>query len=220
MTQQQTLVRTVGSVMTRNPVAVAPSTRFKDIVELFAERGISAVPVVSATGAVVGVVSEVDLLRNRRRWLRGRRRQRARQGDMGRLTAAELMTSPVITLRSDATLAEAAGKLAASGRRRIFVVDDGRLVGVLARRDVLNVFRRPDKEIRAEIEHEVFERQIMAPVQSVRVSVDGGVVLLTGQLPWRSDIDTAVSLISEIPGVIDVRNRLAYVFDDRRRHQR
>jgi CBS domain-containing protein len=216
MTQQRTLVRTVGAVMTRNPVAVSPSTRFKDIVELFADRGISAVPVVSATGAIVGVVSEADLLRNRHRAVRGRRRRRARHVDISRLTAGELMSSPAVTVRSSATLAEAAGKLAASGRRRLFVVDGGRLVGVLARRDVLSVFRRPDHEICAEIEHEVIERQIMAPVQSVRVSVDGGVVLLTGQLPWRSDIDTAVSLISEIPGVIDVKNRLVCVFDDSR----
>jgi CBS domain-containing protein len=216
MTQQRTLVRTVGAVMTRNPVAVSPSTRFKDIVELFAERGISAVPVVSATGAIVGVVSEADLLRNRHRAIRGRRRQRAKNSDIGRLTAGELMSSPAVTVRSDATLAEAAGKLATSGLRRLFVVDDDRLVGVLARRDVLSVFRRSDQEICAEIEREVFERQIMAPAQLVRVSVDGGVVLLTGQLPWRSDIETAISLIAEIPGVIDVKNRLVCVFDDRR----
>jgi CBS domain-containing protein len=216
MTQQQTPVRTVGAVMTRNPVAVSPSTRFKDIVELFAERGISAVPVVSATGAIVGVVSEADLLRNRHRAIRGRRRQRAKNSDIGRLTAGELMSSPAVTVRSDATLAEAAGKLATSGLRRLFVVDDDRLVGVLARRDVLSVFRRSDQEICAEIEREVFERQIMAPAQLVRVSVDGGVVLLTGQLPWRSDIETAISLIAEIPGVIDVKNRLVCVFDDRR----
>jgi CBS domain-containing protein len=208
---EQLTAMTVASVMTRDPVAVSPHSSFKDIVELIADRGLSAVPVVSATGIVMGVVSEADLVRNRQH--RGRRRRSARLRDAGRLTAVELMTSPVFTVSSDTTLGRAGRVLADRGRRQLFVVDEGRLVGVLARRDLLNVLRRPDKEICAEIEHEVFEQRLPAPAHSVWVSVDAGVVLLTGQLPGRSDIATAVALIGEIPGVIDIKDRLLCAAD-------
>jgi CBS domain-containing protein len=209
MTEQLTAM-TVASVMTRDPVAVSPHSSFKDIVELIADRGLSAVPVVSATGIVVGVVSEADLLRNRQHG--ARRPGSARPRDAGRLTAVELMTSPAVTVSSDTTLGRAGRVLADCGRRQLFVVDEGRLVGVLARRDVLSVLRRPDKEICAEIEREVFER-LAAPAQSVRVSVNAGVVLLTGQLPGRGDIESAMALIDEIPGVIDIKDRLLCGFE-------
>ena len=79
------------------------------------------------------------------------------------------------------------------------------------------VFRRPDNEIRAEIEHEVFERHLMTPLHSVHVSVDRGVVLLTGRVPWRSDIDAALVMIAEVAGVVDIKDRLVCVYDDQRR---
>lgn len=194
-------VTTVASVMTPHPVTVTPHTPFKRILELLADRAIGAVPVVSATGAVVGVVAETDLLRT------GRPAGHRHGPDSSRLTAGELMTSPAITVVSDLSLARAVRTMLESGRRQLFVVDGGRLVGVLARRDVLRVFLRPDKEIRADIERDVF-----AAARSVRVSVDGGIVQLTGRLPWRADIDEAVARIAEIPGVIDIKDRLVCDF--------
>ena len=182
---------TVASVMTPNPAAVRPHTPFKEIVELLAQRAIGAVPVVSATGRVVGVVSEADLLADRR-------------ARCSRWTASELMTSPAATVRSDAPLAGAARRLAESGGRQLFVVDDGRLVGVLARRAVLSVFLRPDKEIRAEIERMIGAR----PERSVLVSVEEGLVQLTGRLHARGELPAAA--IAAIPGVVDVRDRVRY----------
>jgi CBS domain-containing protein len=211
MTAQLTAT-TVASVMTANPVAVHPHTSFKDILELLVDRAIGAVPVVSATGFVVGVVSEADLLRIGRK----SRRRHDRCLDPSRLTARHLMTSPAITVRSDATLAHAARTLADSGKRQLFVVDDGRLVGALSRRAVLSLFLRPDKDIRAEAECAIFGSPNAVPQPSVRVSVDRGVVQLTGWLPWRTDIDTAVARIADIPGVIAVKDRVVCTFDDRR----
>lgn len=202
------LATTVASVMTTNPVAVRPHTPFKDILKLLADHAIGAVPVVSATGIVVGMVSEADLLPTRRR---SRRQRRNRQRH--RLTAGELMTSPAITVRSDTTLADAARVLAKPGRRQVFVVDDGRLVGALTRQDVLSPFLRPDKEIRAEVEHEIFTEPTAVAEPAIRVSVEKGVVQLTGSLPRRADIDTAVGRIAAIPGVIDIRDRVMCTLD-------
>ncbi|MFD1050052.1 CBS domain-containing protein, partial [Kibdelosporangium lantanae] len=54
---------TVAAVMTKDPVTVTPETKFKDIVAVLSQHGISAVPVVRSDGTPVGVVSETDLTR-------------------------------------------------------------------------------------------------------------------------------------------------------------
>ena len=182
---------TVAAVMTYDPAAVAPHTPFKDILDLLTDRAINAVPVVSASGRVLGVVSEVDLLRNRAHPGRHAR---------GRLTAIELMTSPVVTVTRDTPLAEAMRKLVDTGYRQLFVLDRERLIGAVSRTDVLGVYRRPDKEIQAEIEHEILDG-----AASVRVSVDHGVVLLTGHR--TADLDSVVARIHQIPNVIDLKER-------------
>jgi CBS domain-containing protein len=194
MTAQLTKT-TVASVMTPDPVAVNPHTPFKEILELLADRAIGAVPVLSATGAVVGVVSEADLLRAPRRG--------------ARLSAGELMRSPAPVVRPDTALADAARMVRTCGR--VFVVDAGRLVGVLARHDVLSTLLRPDKEIQVEV-----EREVIGSAPSVRVGVDEGIVLLTGRLPWRADIDALVGRVAAVSGVIDVRNRLVCEFGAKR----
>jgi CBS domain-containing protein len=54
---------TVATVMTKDPVTVAPDAEFKDIVETLTKYSISAVPVVGQDGVAIGVVSEADLIR-------------------------------------------------------------------------------------------------------------------------------------------------------------
>jgi CBS domain-containing protein len=174
---------TVASVMNPNPVSVRPHTPVKAVLELLAEHNLGAVPVVSATGLLAGVVAEADVLRAKTK-RRGTRRW----------TAAELMTAPAVTGCPDASLTRAARALARSGRHQLYVVEGGRLVGVLTRRDVLSGFLRPDKEIRADVEHVLGD--------AVRVSVDAGVVQLTGRQP-----DGRAAVIARIPGVLDVRDR-------------
>jgi CBS domain-containing protein len=212
MTTQLT-TKTVASVMSREPVTVAMHTHYKDVLELLVARDVGAAAVVSATGRVLGVVSEADLLRTGRKSRNWRRRGR----DVARLTAGALMATPAVTVRSDAPLAVAAKVLAESGKRQLFVVDDGRLVGMLARRAVLELFLRPDKEIRAEIEHDIFTGPTNISEATVRVSVEHGLVQLNGWLPWRTDVDNAVTRVAWVPGVIGVRDRLVAAYDDRRR---
>lgn len=180
---------TVAAAMS-HPVTVSPQTPFKGVLELLADRAAGAVAVVSATGLVVGEVSEVDLLRYRGRMSRRR--------DPGRVTAGELMRSPVTTVPPSAPLAQVERML--SSHTQLYVVEDGQLVGVLTRRDVLNELRRRDKEIQADIEHRIGG--------AVRVNVQDGIVLLTGRLPCRADVDAVLEVIAGTPGVIAVRDRV------------
>ncbi len=183
---------TVADVMTRDVVRVAPDTPYKDIVDFVVGEEISAVPVVDAGGSLVGVVSEADLL--------------ARQES----TARDLMTGPVMTITSDAGVTDAAERLAKYGLRRLFVVDGDRLVGVLARRDLLRGFLRGDSDIQRDIELEFREHRLTINPARVRVTVQDGMVWLTGRLEWQGDVSIADRLARRAPGVVGVRNRLDY----------
>ena len=110
---------------------------------------------------VIGVISETDLIARqaatpdpyepRRRFTfpgltRGARRQAAKAHAR---TAGRLMTEPPVTAHADDTIVEAARTMAQHQVERLPVLDEeGRLVGIVTRRDLLQVFLRPDKEIR------------------------------------------------------------------------
>jgi len=113
------------------------------------------VPVLKMGRHVVGVVSESDLLaaedksvRQARLEAESPRRWRLRQPRRTGLTAGTLMTAPAITIHPDTTIPGAARLMNTHHVRRLPVVDgDGKLVGIVSRRDLLSVFLRPDDDI-------------------------------------------------------------------------
>lgn len=207
----------VSDLMTRPVVTAGPGTTFKELVSLLAKHGIAAIPVLDEHRRPVGVVDEVDLLARhggdskpesvfwkRRVWTKA-------QG----LTARELMTRRVPTVAKDEPVAGAARRLVETKLRRLYVVDgSGRLIGVLARRDVLRAFLRPDEELKEIVERDVLRRQIWTEPPMVTVQVDDGVVTLSGVIDRRSEVERAEWLTESVPGVVAVRNRLKYTQDD------
>src|SRR6266568_810005 len=158
--------RTVRNVMTREVVTVSEQAPFTELVRLMAVHKLSALPVVDGDGQVVGIVSEADLLRKEEyqderdapHWLERRRERVARSKAAGR-TAAEVMSTPVITVDPEATVPMAARLLARHGIKRLPVVDDqDRLVGIVSRADLLRLFLRDDEAIHREILDEVLLR--------------------------------------------------------------
>lgn len=139
----------VRDVMTTDVVTVTPDTGFGEIVELLLDHGISGLPVVDADGALVGMVTEADLVSReaygpeRRRplglvldYLRDRDPAWVRKASG--TTARDLMTREVTTASPDDELRVIARVLLESGHRRLPVVRaDGRLAGIVSRRDVL-----------------------------------------------------------------------------------
>ncbi|GAA4523053.1 CBS domain-containing protein [Amycolatopsis samaneae] len=214
--------QTVSDVMTANPVTVTPRTPYKHIARLLAERRISAIPVVDGHGRPVGVVSEADLIARLRTGEDTRRpgpiaggRARRDWDRAHALFARDLMTRPARTVTPGESVHATALRMARAGVRRLFVVDEGRLVGVVSRRDLLGTFCRPDREIHADIERDVLQRALwMAPGQAT-VTVEDGVVTLVGRLDSRGEAERAGLLCARVPGVLGVRNRLDFVWDDR-----
>ncbi|MGW2517421.1 CBS domain-containing protein [Streptomyces sp. NPDC001617] len=219
----------VGSVMTSDVVRAGYDTPFKEVAQLLADHRISGLPVVDEDDKVIGVISETDLVvrqaatpdpyeHPRRRPLaaltRSARRQAAKAGAR---TAGQLMTEPPVTVHADDTIVEAARTMAQRHIERLPVLDEAdRLVGIVTRRDLLQVFLRPDAEIRELVVQDVLVRALWLPPHSVEVSVTEGVVTLTGQMERKSETEIAVSMTRQIDGVVAVVDQLTYRLDDAR----
>jgi CBS domain-containing protein len=123
----------------------------------------------------------------------------------GALTAAELMTSPAVTVRADATLVQAARQMAHHHVKRLPVVDQlGLLVGIVSRGDLLKVFLRPDAEMAEEVRREVVAYLFFGDdAPGIVVKVQGGVVTLTGRVP--DTVLVPARLARAVEGVVDVQ---------------
>jgi CBS domain-containing protein len=212
---------TVHDVMTTDVVTVRTDATFKEIARALSTREVSGLPVVDAGGKVVGVVSEADLLpKEEFKSVTGerphltRRAAKAARAKAAGDTAAELMSSPVATIASDAPVAEAARTLAEHGIKRLPVVDRGRLVGIVSRADVLRVFLKSDEEIGDLVMEEVVKRCLWEDPEYVTVDVANGIVTLGGRLRYKSLIPIAVRLTAAVDGVVDVVDELTYDRDD------
>jgi CBS domain-containing protein len=212
----------VRDVMTTDVATVEEGTPYREIVVVLTGRRVSAVPVVDEFRRVVGVVSEADLLPKVefagepqvRHFLELRRRRDARS-KAGGDTARDLMSTPAVTIQPDSSLAAAARLMDKESVKRLPVVDElGRLVGVVSRTDLLQVYRRPDDEIRAEVVEEVLRRSLWLEPGQVKTEVYNGVVTLTGQLDNKTLALLAVRLTESVAGVVEVVDQLGYDFDD------
>ncbi|MFB7242010.1 hypothetical protein CW362_06940 [Streptomyces populi] len=217
----------VGSVMTTDVVRAEYGTPFKEVARLLADHRISGLPVVDEDDKVIGVLSETDLMMHRAvtpdphepehhprptDLLPGARRQRARSKAR---TAGGLMTSPPVTVHADDTIVQAARTMAQKHVERLPVLDEeDRLVGIVSRRDFLQVFLRPDAEIRRDVIDEVLVGSLWLAPRSVEVSVTEGVVTLTGSMERKSETEIAVAMTRRIDGVVDVVAHLTHRLDD------
>ncbi|MEC4570213.1 CBS domain-containing protein [Streptomyces virginiae] len=191
-------LRTVNDVMTHAVVSVDRDMPVHDIVGAMRRWGFSSLPVVSAEGRVVGVVSEADLLA-----------KAEGTDDSHRVTAGQLMTVPPVTVPKDATIAGAARLMARGPFKRLPVVDgDGGLVGVVSRGDLLKIYLRPDGDIAEELRDLLTARLIPSGSAIVHVHVDQGVVRLEGEVSDPGTAEVLVRVARAVPGVVDVQSRL------------
>jgi CBS domain-containing protein len=210
-------MKTVKDVMSTLPVWVSESASFREIATRLRECRVSAFPVLDADGKVTGVVSEADLLVKEAVpdepnviWglLAGIVHHAAR-GKAGGVTAAELMTSPAVTIAPGETVEHAARLMYDRKVKRLPVVDQaGRLVGIISRSDVLAVFDRTDAEIREEIMSQVIAGRSEPSWYSVIVK--DGVVTLEGTPETAAIGRDLVRRVRHVQGVVSVRDRLAY----------
>ncbi len=205
---------TVKDVMTTRVVAVKRNADFKQIVSVLRRFRVSACPVINDAGHVVGVVSEADLLYKeangkaaagliRRRWRLGE------ESKAHAVTAGRLMTSPAITIHPDAPVALAARMMQDRWIKRLPVVgDDGLLIGIVTRSDVLSVYERPDDDILTEILTDVIIGEFSLEVSAFDVTVTSGIVTISGLTERAGTALALVARLRRVEGVVAVRDRL------------
>lgn len=206
----------VRDVMTARVVAVKTTTSFKEMIVLMRKFRVSAFPVVDDSGRVIGVVSQADMLNKEADLatgpgpLSGILRFRDHDKAAG-VTAAELMTSPPVTVSPSAPLTEAAGLMRDRRVKRLPVINaTGHLIGIISRADVLSVFARPDEDIHREAAEEAIAESFVEDSRLFGVTVRDGIVTVTG--PPQSDQagHDLIEAIRHIDGVVAVRDELSY----------
>ena len=144
----------VREVMTPDPVTVSAETGVEELVRLLGEHDLPGVPVVNAAGHVIGMVTESDLvitdddgddlhiphyieLMGGLIPLEPLRKFEERLKKAAAATVDDMMTKPAVAVEADDPIRKAARLIAESGHNRLPVEEDGRLVGIVTRADVL-----------------------------------------------------------------------------------
>jgi CBS domain-containing protein len=210
---------TVKDVMTTRVVAVKRDASFKDMAARLKRHRVSAFPVLDDDGTVIGVVSEADLLAKEALVasddmqpgpISGLRHRRDRSKAAG-VTAADLMSSPAVTIFADEEVAHAARQLYSCKVKRLPVVDAGNhLVGIVSRADVLSVYDRSDADIQREIEDKVILERCLTDPGRFAVAVKNGIVTLEGMPETSTSGHDIVAETWHVEGVVSVRDRMAY----------
>ncbi|QRP42902.1 CBS domain-containing protein [Amycolatopsis sp. FDAARGOS 1241] len=206
----------VSAVMTTDVASVPLGTPFKAVTALLEERGVGGTPVVDDRGHVAGVISRADLLEREveHRGFGPRARRARRKAEA--VFAADLMSSPAVTIRADDDVVRAAQLMESHGVHRLPVVDaDGALAGIVSRADLVRVFLRPDKDIYDEVRDEVLTEEMCIDPQSLYVAVHDGIVSISGTVERYSMIGLIEALVRRVDGVVEVRSHLKAHLDDR-----
>lgn len=213
------MVRTVGDLMTKSVVTVCEDATFRELVELMHECRVSALPVVDLGGAILGVVSEADLLVKEDpdvlvpRFF-DRRVRRIERGKAVAVIARDLMTSPAVTVSVDAEVPDAAHLMRERDVKRLFVTDAaGKVVGVVSRADLLLAFLRPDAEVAEDVE-ELLRHDALVIPGTFQVHVEDGVVHAEGRVEQRTAEPELVAQIRAIEGVVGVDAQVSWEYDD------
>jgi CBS domain-containing protein len=221
----RTMMRALD-VMTRDVMTVISTTPVAEIAKLLIERGISAVPVVDHNRAVIGMVSEGDLLRRaeigtertRRRWLEVFTQTSRLADDYARAhgrIARDIMSEPVIQVDLETPLGEIVDLMERNRIKRVPVVESGKLVGIVTRGNLVRALAAvppatpveglEDRRIKDMLQAELM-RQPWGARHDDDIVVKDGVVHLWGTVGSDSESKALYVAARNVPGVKAVRD--------------
>jgi CBS domain-containing protein len=211
-----------ADVMTTNVVAVRDDATVREVAEVLVTAGISAVPVVDSEGRLSGIVSEGDLIRNAQIETEARR-----AGLLGILAApvpflaefvnahavkvTDVMTREVVTATEETSLRDIAARLEASGIKRVPIMRNGQVVGIVSRANLLRAFALvPDAPagvsdgiVREWISNKIAEMAAGSP-WLISVTVQDGVAELWGAVGSELQKKAVAVAAEGTPGVKSV----------------
>jgi CBS domain-containing protein len=207
----------VRDVMVAPVITASPNASIKSVTETFVRYQISAVPVVDEKGEVVGIISEGDLLhraeagteKRRPWWLRAFIGSDALANEYVKAHArrvSDAMTRPVVTASPEMPLHEVAALLEKHSIKRVPIVENGQLVGIVSRANLVQAVASVGKALEIPLSDSAIRDKLLAHLKAqdwahtglLNVTVNGGVVdlwgmvsaLIVGSLPthtstWR-----------------------------------
>jgi CBS-domain-containing membrane protein len=220
-----------ADIMTRELITVTPQTTLKDAVGLMLQYGVSGLPVLSSFGELVGIVTEGDLLRRTElgterhlsRWselLGDKQRQASDYVHAHAQHVAEVMTLDTVFVTPDASLNRIVAMMEAHHIKRLPVLEDGRLVGIVSRADLLRALVRElprtfcpnedDQQVQRCIRAQI-DRQPWAPRACIRITVHDGVVELAGSIMHEAERTALRVLAENTAGVRRVVDQLVWI---------
>lgn len=219
-------------VMTTDVITVGENASVAEVAKLLAERGISAVPVVDKDSRVIGMVSEGDLLhrtetgteRRRSWWLEIMASTNQLAGDYIKShsgSVKDVMTRDVISVSDTTSLTDIAILLEANRIKRVPVVRDGKLVGIVSRANLVRALAMTTNEPPSSAELEdctirdallaELKAQKWAEVSPANVTVKDGVVHLWSSYLSEDEKRALVVAAKNIPGVRRVEDHMRRV---------
>ena len=207
----------VSDVMTREVLSIGSDDRLRRAATIMREHRVGGLPVVDGN-KVIGMITESDFLNIAAETPAGERPRFLDALFGGQRPAhpstlvGEVMTKDPVTVTDSMPIREAARQMKRHKIKRVPVVDDqGHLVGIVSRADVMKVFARDDDAIStdvAEILHRYrFDHQVDA------VTTDGRVTI-SGEVEHRSGAELIEEVLFRILGVIEVDNQVKWIYDD------
>jgi CBS domain-containing protein len=217
--------------MTWGVISVEVDAPVMRAVQLMLENRISGLPVVDAKGTLVGIVTEGDFLRRielgtqrrRSRWLEfliGPGRLATEYVSASGRKVNEIMTPDPYTITEDAPLEQIVQLMEKHRIKRVPVVDDGKLIGLVSRANLLHALAslareaKPpagnDSTIREQILSDL-TKQSWAPTGLINVVVRNGVVELWGAIMDDRERQALIVVAENVPGVKDVRDHLVWI---------
>ncbi|NHZ70043.1 MAG: CBS domain-containing protein [Proteobacteria bacterium] len=195
----------VRDLMTTDVVAVAPSTTVRDAARMMFRYRVSGLPVVDPDDHLLGIITEGDFL--------AMEVERADTGQAAEFVE-EVMSHSVLSVPPDLEIIEAARFMHTNDVKRVIVVEDDKMVGIISRFDVVAGFTRPDDLIEDEIREDLIRRVLFVDPETVDVVVSNGVVTLFGKIGTRTEVRLMEELTRRLDGVVDVENKLQWRIDD------
>ncbi|MGC1885788.1 MAG: CBS domain-containing protein [Stellaceae bacterium] len=214
-------------VMVRDVVTVRPDTDVADAIKLLAEHDVSALPVLGAAGNLVGMLSETDLIhrveigteKQRPWWVEAVTGASTLAEDFAKShgkKAGEVMSSGVISVSEDTPLSEIAAVLERNGIKRVPVVKDGKLVGMVSRSNLIQALasvvgridhhNETDRQIRLDLLSRLKE-QSWTDFGSRNITVSDGVVHLWGLVGSAAERKALLALAEGVPSVSGCRTK-------------
>jgi CBS domain-containing protein len=211
--------------MVRAVVTASPDTTVEALARLMINLRISGVPVLDTSGHLVGMVTEGDLLRRvetgTERWSESflsNARLAAEYIKSHARRVADIMTCEVFTVDEAATLGEIADLMEAKKVRRVPVMHDGQVVGLVSRADLLKVLTSGGAETADEEQDRAIRRQLLAELREQkwadagegRVVVTHGIVHLWGVVGSEDERKALRIAAENTPGVRGVEDHMEF----------